>query len=235
MLGDTLATWQSEHTVPAAQKAATEAPAAKKEPEPAKEQPATASADQRRQPRPVATRRTKSVDNELMVKAGGLGFAVLLATSVRLFLRYRRRRCPDCNATMWRLAEETEDRHLSDEQQKEEALGSVVYDVWMCPDCEKPLVTKWYAILTRLRSCPRCSVRALRTTSHTIRRATTSSSGRIEILRDCQHCSFHDRETRTIPRKRRWVRRSSSSGSSWSSGGSSSGGSSSGRGSSGSW
>jgi uncharacterized protein len=46
--------------------------------------------------------------------------------------RYRRRRCPQCQATMARLGETEDDAHLNEPQLVEERIGSVDYDVWKC-------------------------------------------------------------------------------------------------------
>ena len=51
---------------------------------------------------------------------------------VRRWRRYGRRRCPECDAWMTRLAETEDDALLAAGQQAEERVGSVDYDVWKC-------------------------------------------------------------------------------------------------------
>lgn len=169
---------------------------------------------------------------------GGLGGTGLLAfVGVRRYLRYRPRKCGNCEQKMVLLGETEDDEHLTSGERKEEALGSVDYDVWMCPDCESTLTLRYGALFTSYSKCPQCRAKTLHTSTTTITAATEYSTGVARVEEDCRHCSFRNSYTRTIPRKPRST--SSSSFSSSRSGSSSSssrgGGSSSGRGSSGSW
>jgi uncharacterized protein len=159
---------------------------------------------------------------------GGLGGAGLLGlVGTRRYLRNRPRKCGSCQRQMVRLGESEDDSHLTSGEQKEESLGSVDYDIWMCSGCENTLKLRYGALFTSYSKCRQCKAKTLHTSSTTISHATEYSTGRARVDEDCRHCSYRSSYERTIPR----VTRSSSSSSSSSRGG----GSSSGRGSSGSW
>jgi uncharacterized protein len=160
---------------------------------------------------------------------GGLGGTGLLAfMGTRRYLRNRPRTCGTCQQQMVRLGEYADDKYLTSGEQKEESLGSVDYDIWMCSGCKNTLKLRYGAFFTSYSKCRQCNSKTLHTSTTTISAATEHSTGLARVEEDCRHCSYRNSYTRTIPR----VTRSSSSSSSSSSRG---GGSSSGRGSSGSW
>jgi uncharacterized protein len=167
---------------------------------------------------------------------GGLGGTGLLAfVGTRRYLRYRPRKCGNCQQRMVLLGEAEDDEHLTSSERKEESLGSVDYDIWMCPDCESTLKLDYGALFTRYSKCKQCKAKTLHTSTTTISPATEYSTGLARVEEDCRHCSYRNSYTRTIPRKPRSTSSSSSSSSRSSSSSSRGGGSSSGRGSSGSW
>ncbi len=142
------------------------------------------------------------------------------------------------------LAEDRDDAHLSEPERTEERLGSVDYDVWSCPSCERVLKLRYGAILTSYSRCPECGFRTKNSTSERLALATTYSRGRERIVETCASCSYRHVYERLVPRVRSSSgrRRSgwgSGSGSSWGSrsgsGWGSRGGRSSGGGASGSW
>lgn len=137
---------------------------------------------------------------------------------------YKRRResiCPECETQMNLLPETEEDEHLEAGQETEEVVGSVEYRVYECEECEFDRVVRDAAWFSWFERCPACNYRTLGTDTETIRAATTTSTGRKRITKECSHCDHFDSFTRTIPRK---TSSSSSSSSSFSSGGGSSGG-----------
>lgn len=174
-----------------------------------------------------ATRRTGSSGEVWGWFVGALGVAG--AAAGRLYWRYRRRRCGGCGLPLVRLGETADDDHLSPGERTEERIGSVDYDVWICPRCGTVRKIGWKALLSRYGSCASCGTRARRTRSEVVVAATEWSSGLAEVTEWCEHCGAKRSYTRTLPRKPRSDR---SSGSSSSHAG---GGSSSGRGSSGGW
>jgi uncharacterized protein len=118
------------------------------------------------------------------------------------------------------LSEQADNAALETGQQKEEALKSVDYDVWECPECRERIVLRYKRWFTSYSQCPSCSFWTLKSKTRTLVPATTASGGLAETTRTCQHCTFTDTRQHATPR----LSSSSSSGSS--SGGSSSGGSS---------
>ncbi len=147
-----------------------------------------------------------------------LGVLVLVGASIGLvrFRRRRPRRCPAGHGWMRLLSEAEDDAMLTREEGLEERLGSVDYDVWVCPQCQQRLVIphrKWFSKYTE---CPSCRRRTCETRSVTLRAATTVSSGSRAIYRECLNCGFKDSRHEVIPQI---VVSASSSGGSGSSGG----------------
>ena len=161
--------------------------------------------------------------------AAGLGG---IGLTLRQFFRYRRRRCPDCGKEMVRLDESSDNQYLDEGQNVEEQLGSVDYDVWQCPNCTNHDIHRYGSLFSQYKTCSQCQYKTLSSRREVIHPATYSSSGTAEVTETCQHCSYCNTYTVTIPRKERPSSGGSSGGSSSSGGG---GGHSSGGGASGSW
>ena len=161
--------------------------------------------------------------------------------ATRYWLKWRRHRardCPKCQVAMHRLAEHEDDEFLRAGQRQEEALKSVDYDVWLCPDCGYHTVAPYTSHFSRYSKCTACHYKTLSTSSETIRSATYTSTGQARITETCHHCDHSHSYLRTLPRLEETTSSSSSSSNSSSSSGSSGssgGGSSSGGGASGSW
>ena len=147
-------------------------------------------------------------------------------------LRYRARKCPQCAGPMVRLDEQEDDAYLNPQEQVEERLGSVDYDIWLCPGCEITHKGRYAAWFSSYSSCPACSARTLRKSSHTISSPTEWSEGQGRTDSHCLACKFHDVSYYSIARVSP-PDTSSDSSSSWSSDSGSSGGGSFGGGSSG--
>lgn len=175
--------------------------------------------------------------------SGWMGWAILFpipfAFLVRPYkhkmqaVREHPRDCRQCGKKMKRLSEATEDEHLPKENQFEENLQSVDYDVWICSSCNSVSVEQYVNEKTKYAVCPKCKTYAFYTESTTtLTHATTSSTGEEETIKVCKYCNNRERTTVTIP----MVSTSSdSSSSSSSSGGSFGGGDSGGGGASSSW
>jgi uncharacterized protein len=160
--------------------------------------------------------------------AGGVG---LVGLGVWGWRRRQRalRTCPSCEVLMEALGEAEDDEHLTDGEVFEEQIGSMDYEVLLCPSCDhsKTLAhTRWFS---GYHDCSACGHRARTSTSTTVRAATYSSGGLVRVTERCSYCNDTSSYTRSTPRKTR----SSSSGGSSSFGGGSSGGSSFGGGRSG--
>lgn len=183
--------------------------------------------DEPREPPGLWQQVESAVDGNPLTFWGGLGGTGLLAfVGVRRYFRNRPRKCERCHQQMVRLGEAEDDKHLTSGERAEESLGSVDYDIWMCPGCRTTLKLRYGALFTSYSTCAKCRAKTLYTNTTTLSHATEHSTGLAQVDESCSHCSHHNSYTRIIPR----TPRSTSSSS-----GSSGGGSSSGRGSSGSW
>lgn len=176
---------------------------------------------------------------------GVLGMAVLFPIPF-LFLisHYRKKKkwarqhpraCKNCGEQINEpMSEATEDEFLIPQFILEESLKSVDYDVWRCNKCEHLEYEVYLNPRTKYAACPKCQAIALHTiSSSTIKSATTSSTGLLEIVKMCEYCRKKTVETETIPVVS--TSSDSSSSSSSSSGGSWGGGDSGGGGASSSW
>ncbi|TGL85603.1 TPM domain-containing protein [Leptospira congkakensis] len=160
-------------------------------------------------------------------------------------IRNTPRNCKKCGTAMIKLSEEEDNTHLSKGQISEELVNSIDYDVWVCPGCEANSILKFPNIdpeyiykgtsFRKIKTCPDCKFETfVCKSSRILSEATYSSSGKVEVRRNCAHCKHSATEYETIPKKQK----SSSGGSSGgggSGGGSFGGGSSGGGGSGGSY
>jgi uncharacterized protein len=159
----------------------------------------------------------------------GAGVVALgaLVTNARRYMRYGPHACRKCGTRLELLDEKKDDAHLTAAQKLEEELGSVDYDVWVCPACLEKDVTEYTAVFSGYSQCPHCSHRTYHEESTTITHATEWSTGQRRIDGRCASCKHSGTRYETIPRE---VRSSSSGGGGSSSGGGSFGGGSSGGG-----
>ncbi len=153
-------------------------------------------------------------------------------------LRNEPRVCPACNTLMEKKNETDDDVLLDDGQKVEEKIGSINYDVWICPTCKHVEVEPYDAWFTQYQKCPSCSYKTYyQSGNRTITSATCSSSGVGERTYECKHCNHTEKKRYTIPEIDCSSSSSSSSGGSsgFSGGGSFGGGRSGGGGAGGSW
>ncbi len=156
--------------------------------------------------------------------------------------RYRNhpRNCKLCDKEMIKLNEIDDDKHLSKNQQVEESLLSVDYDIWECTGCGGVETWQFRDKLTQYKICPACKSLAYYTVSdRTLVSPTYSSTGKGEETNKCKACGKSEKKTYSMAKLTRSSSSSGSSGgsgfSSSSSGGSWGGGRSGGGGSSSSW
>lgn len=178
------------------------------------------------------------------VVGGGLGLAGL-GGGAALLLRHRRRqrRCLTCqpNREMMPLSEIEDDAHLDAGQRAEERIGSVNYEVLVCPGCQATKTLrdgKWFS---GFGTCSGCSYKTEKSSSTTLVHATYDHGGQVQVTETCAHCNRVHTYVRHTARRTRPSTTSSSSGGGRSSFSSSSrssgfgGGRSSGGGSGSSW
>jgi uncharacterized protein len=177
---------------------------------------------------------TPGMDNGVAVKdrnrAGGIfaiiggvlaGLASLIggAFGIRRWRRYRPRNCSNGHP-MRLLDERADDDKLDQGAKAEERLGSINWDVWVCPTCDEVLRVPFAKWTSPYEKCTKCARKTMSETVRTVVAATTSHGGSETVIRFCSNCGYRNETTRSTPRK---VESSSSSGSGFS-GGSSSGG-----------
>jgi len=176
------------------------------------------------------------------VVGGGAGLLGAGGATAALLARRRRRQrtCFTCQPErrMLPLSEVEDDQLLDEGQRKEEKLGSVDYEVVICPGCQEARTlrhNKWFSGYGR---CSSCSYKTLHSSSSTIVAATYDHGGQVRVTEDCRHCSYSNSYTRYTSKLTRPSTSSSSGGSSYSSSSRSSGfsgGSSRGGGAGSSW
>lgn len=147
------------------------------------------------------------------------------------YKRYGPRGCRKCGSHLQLLDELTDDKYLDAAQKLEETLGSVDYDVWVCPSCMVNETENYSAWFSSFDTCPKCKRRTYSETSTTLRSATTRSTGLERINGECKSCRHTSSRQEIIPK----ISESSSGSGGGGGGGSFGGGSSGGGGASRSW
>ena len=151
---------------------------------------------------------------------------------------------PPDNSGNWERINRTSNKsetskYLDKGNLNEEKIGSRKYEIWKDKLSNKIILIPW-EIKKRFHQCPKCNYFTLeKGKKKQLKAATYSSSGKGEIVDDCNNCDYYEiKDTYIIPK----LTRSSSSGGGSSSGGSSSsgggsfgGGSSGGGGAGGRW
>ena len=161
---------------------------------------------------------------------GGTLFALLGGGAGSVFgflwLGRRARRCPKCQSDTLLLDELSDDAHLTESQKKEESIGSVDWQVYVCPGCDFTRTVaknKWFS---GYEKCRGCGAKTMKSASTTLVYATYDHGGQVRVDESCVQCPFRNSYTRSTPRK---TRPSSSSSSRSSFGGSRSSGGGGGR------
>jgi uncharacterized protein len=180
---------------------------------------------------------------------GGATFASVAAGifNLKRYRRYGPHGCSKCGTQLELLSEQDEDPKLSAVQQLEEKIGSVDYDVWICPACLNNDTERYINAFSSFRDCPKCKARTFKEDPQRIIRSPTPiSSGLAEVEGRCVSCNYKSIRKITLPMivTSTWSGTgSSSSGSSFGGGGGGfggggggfGGGSSGGGGASGGW
>jgi uncharacterized protein len=153
---------------------------------------------------------------------GGATAASLAAWGFNL-VRYRRygpHGCSKCGTQLELLSEQDDDPKLSSVQRLEEKIGSVDYDVWICPACLNNDTEQYIKHFSRFTECPRCNGRTFKENAQrVVRAATKHRTGLARIDGRCVSCNYKTVRDVIIP-----VIVASSSSGSGSSGSSFSGG-----------
>lgn len=105
-------------------------------------------------------------------------------------MREQPRDCPQCKATMERLSEEQDNHYLTPQEDAEERVGSVDYDVWKCSQCDNVEVFR-FDNNTQYQECPHCHAKTYSLAhDRIVTQATTLSAGRGEKIYTCYYCKL---------------------------------------------
>lgn len=110
--------------------------------------------------------------------------------------------CDTCGALMDKLSEDDDNAFLSASQDFEEKLGTVDYDVWLCPDCGTVARFPFVEKQLKYKECPNCHTIAMNLVmDKVVEPPTTRKQGHGEKLYQCQFCKHKRREGYVIPKK----------------------------------
>lgn len=130
---------------------------------------------------------------QLFAWFGGATSATVAAWGFNL-MKYRRfgpHGCSKCGTSLELLSEQDEDPKMSSVQQLEEKIGSVDYDVWICPACLNNDTQRYINAFSSFRECPKCKARTYKEDpQRIIVPATTISSGSAEVEGRCVSCNY---------------------------------------------
>lgn len=128
----------------------------------------------------------------------GMGILGSLLLVVGLFV-IRDPRCPKCKEKMTQLDEQADDAYLQPSEKVEERIGSVDYQIWVCPACGERKKRRGSAFFSRYQTCPECGAKTLSSTSRTVEQATYHHGGLVEVQQTCANCSYKNSYTRSTP------------------------------------
>lgn len=115
-------------------------------------------------------------------------------------LRNEPRKCEQCGAPMRKLNEEEDNFYLTPQENTEEKINSVDYDVWLCDKCGDTQVYPYENNMCGYTECPNCHTKAFSLQKdHIVRHATTLSQGMGEKIYYCEHCHKTIRKSYIIP------------------------------------
>jgi uncharacterized protein len=142
-------------------------------------------------------------DPALLVTFGGTGLATAAAWgyNVQKYRRFGPHGCSKCSTHLALLSELQEDPKLSAVQQLEETIGSVDYDVWVCPACLNNDTERYIRPFSGFSDCTACQVRAYKEDSpKVITPASTVSAGKARIDGRCVSCNHKTVRFVVLPR-----------------------------------
>lgn len=110
--------------------------------------------------------------------------------------------CDTCGSKMTKLSEEEDNDYLTPSQDFEEKLGTVDYDVWLCPECGTVERFPYVEKQLKYQECPNCHTIAMNLVmDKVVEPPTTKREGFGERLYQCQFCRHTKRESYRIPKK----------------------------------
>lgn len=134
----------------------------------------------------------------------GLGMPLIAFWIVYFYCRHLRRGkhlCATCGKPMKLIDEQRDNDFLTREQDIEERVGSVDYDVWRCPADGTTEIIPYVQRDSAFTECPVCHARTFHVVSDRItQQPTTSHTGTRVVTRRCVSCGFEDSDYHTLPK-----------------------------------
>lgn len=128
----------------------------------------------------------------LIVTFVGLGLPALASVPLLLLMghfRNQRRTCRRCGSKMNKVDEVHDNDYLNAAQDTEEQLGTVDYDVWLCPSCGETDIEPYVKANTGFQRCPVCGGLTSRyTRDRILRKPTTLREGEGVKEYTCLNC-----------------------------------------------
>lgn len=125
----------------------------------------------------------------------GLGIPLLVTIPYILLLdhwRNHRRNCPHCGTRMVKVDEVNDNRYLTHSQDVEEQVGSVDYDVWLCPQCGETDILAYINHSSPMVVCDNCHARTAALKVNRIIQQPTATRKGIGVKEyecvNCHHC-----------------------------------------------
>lgn len=116
-------------------------------------------------------------------------FNLIHCNSTMKKVRKKARRCSECGTLMHRLSEQEDNYFLTPQEDAEERVGSIDYDVWMCDMCRNTEVLRFEKRYTQYSECPCCHAKTYSLShDHIVLPATTIAAGRGEKVYTCSYC-----------------------------------------------
>ena len=106
----------------------------------------------------------------------GMGMvAAIILVALMQHWRNGRRACPNCGTPMRKVDEVHDNDYLTPAQDMEERIGSVDYDVWLCPQCGETDILPYVNRASTMRECEACHARAARLSANRVLRQPTAA------------------------------------------------------------
>jgi uncharacterized protein len=117
--------------------------------------------------------------------------------------RYRRfgpHGCSKCGAHLQLLSEQADNPKLSTVQRLEERIGSVDYDVWICPACLNQDTEAYIKRFSSFSECPKCHNRTYKEDpQRVVQAATRLQTGLAIVDGRCVACKYESSREVTLP------------------------------------
>lgn len=108
--------------------------------------------------------------------------------------------CDHCGQKMRKLDENEDNKYLTPQENTEEKLNSIDYDVWLCDNCNNIKVFPYENMYTKYSKCPYCHAKTYSLVSDsTLVAPTPFSTGTGEKRYHCAHCLKDVRKQYIIP------------------------------------